>query len=147
MKTIGRLFYFSLFATGLVGCAADASIGASGKESVGVTSAADTAAYLQTFDQDFQAIIFQPSSTIDWVILHVTIDGTRTTNVPMPEIGTSAAAGPAYEIESLPVVAGDTVVGQVVDCGVCTAAHLDRYYSYRAEKGKTGRMWAVFMIE
>jgi len=33
------------------------------------------------------------------------------------------------------------------DCGVCTASHLDRYYSYRAEKGKTGRMWAVFMLE
>jgi len=33
------------------------------------------------------------------------------------------------------------------DCGICTASHLDRYYSYRAEKGETGRMWAVFMIE
>lgn len=33
------------------------------------------------------------------------------------------------------------------DCGTCTASHLDRYYSYRAEKGKTGRMWAVLMIE
>jgi YfiH family protein len=33
------------------------------------------------------------------------------------------------------------------DCGKCTASDLDRYYSYRAEKGKTGRMWAVFMIE
>ena len=33
------------------------------------------------------------------------------------------------------------------DCGRCTATNLDRYYSYRAEKGKTGRMWAVFMIE
>ena len=33
------------------------------------------------------------------------------------------------------------------DCGICTAAHLDRYYSYRVENGKTGRMWAVFMIE
>ena len=33
------------------------------------------------------------------------------------------------------------------DCGLSTAAHLDRYYSYRAEKGKTGRMWAVLMIE
>jgi len=33
------------------------------------------------------------------------------------------------------------------DCGICTASHPDRYYSYRAEKGETGRMWAVFMIE
>jgi YfiH family protein len=33
------------------------------------------------------------------------------------------------------------------DCGICTASRLDRYYSYRAEKGKTGRMWAVFMLE
>ncbi len=38
-------------------------------------------------------------------------------------------------------------VKQVHDCGICTASHLDRYYSYRAEKGKTGRMWAVFMLE
>ena len=28
------------------------------------------------------------------------------------------------------------------DGGVCTACRLERYYSYRAEKGKTGRMWA-----
>jgi len=33
------------------------------------------------------------------------------------------------------------------DCGNCTAARLDRYFSYRAEKGKTGRMWAVLMID
>lgn len=33
------------------------------------------------------------------------------------------------------------------DCGTCTASHLDRYYSYRAEKGKTGRMWAVLMLQ
>jgi YfiH family protein len=33
------------------------------------------------------------------------------------------------------------------DCGISTAARLDRYYSYRAEKGKTGRMWAVLMLE
>ena len=33
------------------------------------------------------------------------------------------------------------------DEGTCTACRLDRYYSYRAEKGKTGRMWAVLMLE
>jgi YfiH family protein len=38
-------------------------------------------------------------------------------------------------------------VAQFHDCGVCTATNLARYYSYRAEKGKTGRMWAVFMLE
>ncbi len=70
---------------------------------------ADSAGYLQTFDDDFQAIIFQPTSAIDWVVLHVTIDGSRTTNVSMPETGTSAAAGPAYEVGSLPVAPGDTV--------------------------------------
>jgi hypothetical protein len=106
--TTNRIFALGLFASlcGLGGCVVD---GSSASEGVGVTRAADTAPYLQTFDQDFQSIIFQPASTIDWVILHVTIDGTRTTNVAMPETGTSAAAGPAYEIESLPVVPGDTV--------------------------------------
>ena len=29
---------------------------------------------------------------------------------------------------------------QIFDCGTDTATHLDRYYSYRAERGKTGRM-------
>jgi hypothetical protein len=110
MKRMNRFVGLGLFASVLGGCAANASLDASGKEKVATTSAADTAAYLQTFDQYFQSIIFQPSSTIDWVILHVTIDGTRTTNVVMPEIGTSAAAGPAYEIGSLPVLPGDTVV-------------------------------------
>lgn len=33
-------------------------------------------------------------------------------------------------------------VTAVHDCAVCTACDLDRYYSYRAEKGRTGRMLA-----
>jgi YfiH family protein len=33
------------------------------------------------------------------------------------------------------------------DGGVCTASRLDRYYSYRAEKGKTGRMWGLLMLD
>ena len=35
-------------------------------------------------------------------------------------------------------------VGKVVDSGLCTASDLTRFYSYRAEKGKTGRHFAVF---
>jgi polyphenol oxidase len=34
-------------------------------------------------------------------------------------------------------------VKQIHDSGVCTACDLARYYSYRAEKGKTGRMLAL----
>jgi len=34
-------------------------------------------------------------------------------------------------------------VQKIHDSGICTACDLDRYYSYRAEKGKTGRMLAV----
>ncbi len=34
-------------------------------------------------------------------------------------------------------------VKEIHDSGVCTACDLDRYYSYRAEKGKTGRMLAL----
>ena len=53
---------------------------------------------------------------------------------------------PHYEID----FAADIVeqcrslgVKEIHDSGVCTACHLDIYYSYRAEKGKTGRMLAV----
>jgi purine-nucleoside/S-methyl-5'-thioadenosine phosphorylase / adenosine deaminase len=34
-------------------------------------------------------------------------------------------------------------VKEIHGSGVCTACDLDRYYSYRAEKGKTGRMLAL----
>jgi copper oxidase (laccase) domain-containing protein len=34
-------------------------------------------------------------------------------------------------------------VNEIHDSGVCTACDLNRYYSYRAEKGKTGRMLAL----
>ena len=34
----------------------------------------------------------------------------------------------------------------VHDCGRCTAAEADRYYSYRREKGQTGRMLALVAL-
>ena len=37
-------------------------------------------------------------------------------------------------------------VTTVHDCGVCTACDLARYYSYRAEKGRTGRMLAFLAL-
>jgi len=41
------------------------------------------------------------------------------------------------------VIAAGVLSSHYVDCGECTAAGIDRYYSYRLEKGNTGRMLAV----
>jgi copper oxidase (laccase) domain-containing protein len=38
-------------------------------------------------------------------------------------------------------------VQHIHDFGTCTACDLDRYYSYRVEKGKTGRMLAVIGLD
>jgi copper oxidase (laccase) domain-containing protein len=57
---------------------------------------------------------------------------------------------PHYEIDFASEIARQARacgVRHFHDSGKCTASNLDRYYSYRAEKGKTGRMWAIFMIE
>jgi copper oxidase (laccase) domain-containing protein len=57
---------------------------------------------------------------------------------------------PHYEIDFAAEIGRQARACGVVsyhDGGVCTASRLDRYYSYRAEKGKTGRMWAVLMLE
>ena len=37
-------------------------------------------------------------------------------------------------------------VEQVHDCATCTACDLERYYSYRVEKGRTGRMLALLAM-
>ena len=37
-------------------------------------------------------------------------------------------------------------VKEIHDSGVCTAGDVGRYYSYRAEKGKTGRMLALLAL-
>jgi copper oxidase (laccase) domain-containing protein len=34
-------------------------------------------------------------------------------------------------------------VGEIVDSGLCTASDPKRFYSYRREKGQTGRHFAV----
>lgn len=57
---------------------------------------------------------------------------------------------PHYEIDFAAEIARQAKaagIAQFHDCGTCTASNLTRYYSYRAEKGQTGRMWGVFMLE
>ena len=57
---------------------------------------------------------------------------------------------PIYEIDfAALIVAQARVAGvrQVHDCGTCTGANLDRYYSYRVERGKTGRMLALLALQ
>lgn len=56
---------------------------------------------------------------------------------------------PHYEIDfAAQIIAQCREYGveKVHDSGVCTACTLDRYYSYRAEKGKTGRMLAMLAL-
>jgi copper oxidase (laccase) domain-containing protein len=56
---------------------------------------------------------------------------------------------PHYEVDfAAQIVAAcrEAGVGTIVDCGVCTACHPDRYYSYRLEQGRTGRMLAVLAL-
>jgi copper oxidase (laccase) domain-containing protein len=40
----------------------------------------------------------------------------------------------------------DAGVRAVHDCGVCTGANLERYYSYRVERGRTGRLLAFLAL-
>jgi copper oxidase (laccase) domain-containing protein len=56
-----------------------------------------------------------------------------------PHYETDFAAEIARQCRDLGVVA-------VHDCNVCTACDLNRYYSYRAEKGRTGRMLAFLAL-
>ena len=56
---------------------------------------------------------------------------------------------PHYEIDFAALICRQGAaagVREIHDCGTCTATHLDRYYSYRAEKGRTGRMLALLAL-
>jgi copper oxidase (laccase) domain-containing protein len=57
---------------------------------------------------------------------------------------------PHYEVDFAAQIVADCRalgVGRVEDCGVCTAADPARYYSYRREKGRTGRLLALLALE
>ena len=56
---------------------------------------------------------------------------------------------PHYETDFAALIRRDCAaagVQQVFDCGTCTGANVDRYYSYRLEKGQTGRMLALLAL-
>lgn len=56
---------------------------------------------------------------------------------------------PDYEVDFAAAIrrqASDAGIGRVDDCGLNTAADLNRFYSYRREKGKTGRHRAVLAV-
>jgi copper oxidase (laccase) domain-containing protein len=56
---------------------------------------------------------------------------------------------PHYEIDFAENIADQCRakgVREIHDSGICTACHVDLYYSYRVEKGKTGRMLALLAL-
>ena len=57
---------------------------------------------------------------------------------------------PWYEVNfagQIVAQAREAGVARVEDCGICTAADPVRYYSYRREKGRTGRMLALLALD
>lgn len=53
---------------------------------------------------------------------------------------------PDYDVDfagEIGAQAGRAGIGKFIDCGLNTAADLGRFYSYRKEMGKTGRMMAL----
>jgi len=57
---------------------------------------------------------------------------------------------PHYEIDFTAKIieqCRDEGVRKIHDSGVCTACDLEHYYSYRAEKGRTGRMLALLGLK
>jgi hypothetical protein len=103
VRTIYRLLCMGLAVPAFAGCAVASAGGEDRGETLNVSRQADTLSFVQSVDEASQAIVFQPATSIDWVILHVTIDGSRTTNVGMP------ATGSSYTIGSLPILPGDTL--------------------------------------
>ncbi|MGI9114178.1 MAG: hypothetical protein DLM52_13155 [Chthoniobacterales bacterium] len=56
---------------------------------------------------------------------------------------------PHYEIDFAAQIVAQcraAGVGEIHDSGICTACDLEHYYSYRAEKGRTGRMLALLAL-
>lgn len=56
---------------------------------------------------------------------------------------------PHYEIDFAAEIvrqAREAGVGEVHDCGICTGQNVGRYYSYRMERGRTGRMLAKLAL-
>ena len=56
---------------------------------------------------------------------------------------------PLYETDFAAEIAAqarDAGAGQVIDDGICTGQEVGCYYSYRVERGRTGRMLAVLQL-
>ena len=56
---------------------------------------------------------------------------------------------PNYEVDFAAAIIAQcraAGIGAVFDSGACTATDADRYYSYRREQGKTGRMLALLAL-
>ena len=57
---------------------------------------------------------------------------------------------PDYEVDFASDItrqAEESQLGDFIDCGLNTASDLERFYSYRVEKGRTGRMMAMMVRE
>ena len=87
-------------------------------------------------------------------IVHEALDRMRALHPGKP-LDVTAALGPCihgccYDVDFVAQIErqlADEGVKQIWRHPDCTGCHLDRYYSYRKEMGKTGRMLAFMMIK
>ena len=57
---------------------------------------------------------------------------------------------PNYEVDFAAQIvrqAREAGVSDIFDCGTCTASDPEKYYSYRRDKGRTGRLLALAAID
>jgi copper oxidase (laccase) domain-containing protein len=74
--------------------------------------------------------------------------GATLREMPSPDFAfIGPSIGPChYEIDLWTAIEQQLAGLEVHNPRICTACHLDRYFSYRAEKGNTGRMFAVLSL-
>ncbi|MEI6713423.1 MAG: polyphenol oxidase family protein [Verrucomicrobiota bacterium] len=133
--------------------AADALITADPSVCLGIYVADCCAVYLVDIERRAIGLVHSGAKGTRLGIVPKTVDkmgdafGTRPESVVV--VLSPCIRPPFYEVDfaaEIRTQCKEIGIQRVVDSGVCTGAGMDRYYSYRREQGKTGRMLALLAL-